>query len=124
FQNLLSQYTGTKLVEDGDLLAYDKDGDPTDLETNSLKALLLFAEKNNFSAWTAKRDARKEKSIDFEETTSWQELRKWAETGKGKVPTYAKVPNVKLDSPKLRSTLSTDWFANSVKKHYQACRSR
>ncbi|RYZ70998.1 MAG: DUF1615 family protein, partial [Proteobacteria bacterium] len=123
-QNLLSDLTSFSLTEDGDLLSYDSDGDVSDKETQSLKALLSFASTHDYSAWTAKRDARKEKSIEFEETTTWKELRAAWEKKKGKVPPYAKLPNVELTSPKLRKTRSTEWFAKSVKKHYLDCRAR
>ncbi|RZA27108.1 MAG: DUF1615 family protein [Proteobacteria bacterium] len=123
-QNMLSDLTAFSLTEDGDLLSYDSDGDVSAQETQSLKALLSFASTHDYSAWTAKRDARKEKSIEFEETTTWKELRAAWEKKKGKVPAYAKLPNVELNSPKLRKTRSTEWFAKSVKKHYLECRAR
>lgn len=124
FQNQLGAIVRIPLAEDGDLLAYSADGEPKDFETESLKALLAFAERQDYSAWVAKRDARKEKSVDFEETTSWKELRAVYEKQNGKVPPYAKIPNVLLNSPKLRKTRSTEWFAKSVLHHYHACRAR
>jgi hypothetical protein len=124
FQRLLSDLTPFSLSNDGDLLAYEKDGDVSPKETESLKALLSFASTHNYSAWTARRDARKEKSIDFEETTSWREVRTAWERKRGKLPSYASVPSVELNSPKLSKGRSTEWFARSVKKHYQDCRAR
>lgn len=124
FQKQLSFLTGIPLKEDGDLLAYEKDGEAKDFETETLKALLQFAKVQDYMAWTAKRDAAKEKTADFEETTSWKEVRSAWEKKKGSPPPYASMPNLELNSPKLRKTRSTEWFAKSVKSHYQACRGR
>jgi hypothetical protein len=124
FQSLLKDLTGRNLALDGDLLAYDEDGEPKALETETLKALLAFGEKHELSAWTIRRDVKKEKSEDFESTESWAKVREVWEARKGRKPPYARVPDVELESPKLARTLSTAWFANRVKQRYQSCRSR
>jgi len=124
FQSMLSELTQANLTLDGDILAYDDDGDPKDFETNTLKALLAFGAANDISAWTVHRDARREKEEDFEETDSWKAVREAWEKKTNKKAPYAIIPNVKLNSPKLMKTRSTEWFASSVKRHYQACRAR
>lgn len=124
FQSQLADLTGTKLDLDGDLLSYDKDAEPISFETQSLKAMLAFAATNDISTWTINRNARREKAENFEETSSWKEVRAAWEKKTGKKPSYAIMPDVKLNSPKLMKTRSTSWFAKSVKTHYQACRTR
>ncbi len=124
FQALLVDLTGMALTLDGDILAYSENGDPKNFDTQSLKALLAFGEKHDLSAWSMRRDARREKSEDFEETDSWKEVRAAWEKKTGRKAPYAQIPNVKLNSPKLSRTRSTDWFASSVKRHYQECRAR
>lgn len=122
FQEQLAELTGQALVPDGDLLAWDKDGDPRDVETQSLKALLAFGAAHGLSAWTLKGDAKKEKAEAFEETKTWRALRAaWAEKH-GREPPYARVPEVALSSPKLSKPRTTAWFAGRVKERYLACR--
>lgn len=124
FQGMIEDLTGRELALDGDLQAYEDDGEPKDIETQSLKAMLVFGEKYDVSAWTIRRDVKKEKSEDFESTQTWERVREVWEEKKGRKPPYARVPEVELNSPKLQRTLSTAWFANRVKQRYQSCRSR
>ncbi|WP_176736991.1 DUF1615 family protein [Oligoflexus tunisiensis] len=124
FQAMLSDLTGRKLALDGDLLVYDEDGEPKDIDSESLKAMLAFGEKHDVSAWTIRRDARKEKSADFEDTETWEKVREVWEAKKRRKPPYARVPDVELVSPKLARNRSTSWFANRVKQRYQSCRAR
>lgn len=124
FQAMLKDLTGRALALDGDLLAYDEDGEVKAIETETMKALLAFGEKNDLSAWTIRRDLKKEKSEEFESTDSWERVREVWQTRKGRKPPYARVPEVELVSPKLSRTLSTSWFANRVKQRYLTCRSR
>jgi hypothetical protein len=124
FQALLRDLTGHKLALDGDLLSYDEDGEAKAVETETLKALLAFGEKYDLSAWTIRRDVKKEKSQEFEDTNSWEKVREVWESKKGRKPPYAQVPEVELVSPKLARNRSTSWFANRVKQRYQSCRAR
>lgn len=124
FQAMLKDLTGRALALDGDLLAYDEDGEAKAIETETMKALLAFGEKNDLSAWTIRRDLKKEKSEEFESTDSWERVREVWQTRKGRKPAYARVPEVELVSPKLMRPLSTSWFANRVKQRYLTCRTR
>lgn len=124
FQTMLAALTGRPLVPDGDLLAWDDDGDPQDVVTHSLAALLAFGEARGLSAWSVKRDAKKEKSVDFEDTKLWKEVRAAWEEKTGQAAPYARVPDVALVSPKLSKPRTTAWFAASVKRRYDACRAK
>lgn len=124
FQEQLAAVTGRTLIPDGDLLAYADDGDRKDLETKSLQAMLVFGINHDMRAGAVQRAARKEKSDDFEDTSIWEEVRAAWKSKTGKEPPYARIPNVTLTSPKLSRDRSTAWFANNVKKRYEACRSR
>lgn len=124
FQTMLAELVGRDLVPDGDLLAWDDDGDPKDVVTNTLAAMLAFGEMRGLSAWSVKRDAKKEKSVDFEDTKVWREVRAAWEEKTGKPAPYARVPDVALRSPKLSRPRTTAWFAQSVKRRYDSCRMR
>ena len=124
FQAMLGDVTGVALVSDGDLLAWDQDGDVKDLETNTLRALRAFGAAHGLSSWTINGDAKKEKSAAFEQTKTWQAVRDAWEKKTGKPASYARIPDVALSSPKLRAPRTTAWFAASVRKRYDACRAR
>lgn len=124
FQSQLSDLTGIRLVNDGDLLSYEKDGDALDAPTKSLEAMLLFGTRHELSERQVRRAARDEKSKDFEDEAIWKAVRSSWEKKKGRPAPYASVPNVRLASPKLSADRSTQWFADSVKRRYDACRRR
>jgi len=113
FQSVLS------VVPDGDLLAYAPDGDPKDEMTSSLRAMIAFGEKRGISENEVRRAAREEKTRDFEDTAIWKAVR-----NRGTEPPYARVPQVTLESPKLSTRRSTEWFARNVKRRFEACRQR
>lgn len=123
-QTQLADLTGLPLVPDGDLLAWDDDGEAKDVETKSLQALLRFGEVHGVGERTVRRDALKEKSIDFEETATWKAVKQaWAQKH-GRAAPYARLPEVALSSPKLSRPRTTAWFAESVKRRYVECRGR
>jgi len=125
-QEQVSQLTGIALVQDGDLLAYDKQGEPLDEDSNSLKALLVFRERHapKLSARRVRKDTLEEKQLAFEETDTWSAIKRSYQEVTGKAPAYAKLPTVVIRSPKLSGDRSTAWFAQSVNKRYQRCLGR
>jgi hypothetical protein len=118
----LIRLTGKKLTLDGDFLSYGKAGEPSDDETQTMSALRSFRDRHapDLSDRQLDRDARKEKSPDFENTATYRAL-KAAAAQTGKPPAYAVLPQLVLDSPKLSRKRSTAWFAEAVDRRYQAC---
>jgi hypothetical protein len=126
-QAQVSRLTGIKLVQDGDLLAYDKQGEPVDEDSNSLKALLAFRERyaaDDLSERRVRKDALKEKEREFEETDTWEAIKRTYQQVTGEAAPYAQLPTVTIRSPKLSGDRSTAWFAQSVNKRYQKCMGR
>jgi hypothetical protein len=126
-QAQVSRLTGIKLVQDGDLLAYDKQGEPVDEDSNSLKALLAFRERyaaDDLSERRVRKDALKEKEREFEETDTWEAIKRTYQQVTGEAAPYAQLPTVTIRSPKLSGDRSTAWFAQSVNKRYQRCMGR
>lgn len=124
FQERLSDLSGQKLILDGDLLAYDREGDALDTETESLKALLRWGTLHELSESRIRRDLEQEKEEDFESSATWQALNEAWESKRKRKISYARLPQLTLESPKLSKTRSTAWFAESVKRRYLSCRSR
>lgn len=124
FQSMLSTLTGQKLALDGDLLLYDEDGDASDEESQTVKAMRQFAKTNALSDWTVRRGAGQEKEDDFEDSGIWESVRDAYTKKTGKPAPYAQMPVLTLASPKLTGKRSTEWFAKNVKRRYDACRKR
>jgi hypothetical protein len=122
-QAQLARLTGRKLALDGDFLAYGRDGEPTDQETQTLQALKLFRDlyRAKLSDHRLRDDAAKEKTLDFESSQTYRAIKSVYQEEIGSVPDYAAMPQVVLESPKLSRRLSTGWFAQSVDRRYQSC---
>jgi hypothetical protein len=126
FQLQVSQLTGLPLVLDGDLLLYDKEEKPRDEDSRTLAALLAFRTRHapQLSERQLRRDVRKEKQADFEQTETWSAVRQAYERVMGKPPEYERLPEVAIRSPKLSQDRTTAWFARSVDQRFQRCMSR
>ena len=125
-QSQLSVITGHALAPDGDLLIYEKSGEPASRDSNTLKAFLAFRERYapSISERQLRRDVRTEKTLGFEETETYRALKRvYAEVTK-KEPAYAQLPDVAVRSPKMSKERSTAWFAKSVDARYQKCLER
>ncbi|MBX5481234.1 MAG: DUF1615 family protein [Myxococcaceae bacterium] len=122
-QDALSQLTGRPLVPDGDLLAYDEDGDARDEPSNTEKALRLFTAR--YATWISdghlRADLLQEKSHGFEETDTYRALAATWLKKTGRPLPYARLPEVAIVSPKMKSKRTTKWFAQSVLRRYEAC---
>lgn len=126
-QSQVSRLTGIKLVTDGDLLAYDKQGEPVDQDSNSLKAVLAFRERyvpEDVSERRVRKDVEKEKELAFEETDTWSAIKRVYQEQTGETPNYEQLPAVTIRSPKMSGDKSTAWFAQSVNKRYKKCMDR
>ncbi len=123
-QEQVSHLTGLTLAPDGDLLLYDKHGEPRDEDSKSLQAILAFRERyvpNALSERQVRRDVRKEKEADFEGTDTYRAIKRIYEKQTGKSAPYARLPDVAIRSPKMSKERSTAWFARSVDARYQRC---
>lgn len=122
-QAQLSRLTGRPLALDGDLLGYDKNGVPKDEESESMRSVLLFAQR--FAPELSQREIRgdllAEKTLQLEETETYRAVKKVAALRLGAPAEYAILPEVSISSPKFSRTRSTAWFAQAVDRRYRAC---
>lgn len=122
-QKAVAKLSGEKLALDGDLLAYDKDGDVLS-DTTRTETLLkqIFAEHGvAVSDGQIRQDLRKEKELDFEETDTYQQVKRlYQEQVKQDLP-YAIMPEVVISGPKLSRDYNTNWFASQVNQRYTRC---
>jgi hypothetical protein len=118
FQNAVSVASGVPLVPDGALLPHEADAQgagSTELAVRSLAARLGLSESEIHDA------LERGKSADFEKTALYQRVFALAAKGGRRSPPAALVPQIELHGPKLRRTLTTDWYAHRVDGRFQRC---
>ena len=125
-QAQVSRLTGITLATDGDLQLYDKQGEPKDEDSQSLKALLVFRQRHapQLSERRVRKDVEQEKTAEFETTDTYLAVKRVYAKQTGQPPAYARLPQVTLKSMKLSGERSTAWFARSVDARYQQCLTR
>jgi hypothetical protein len=122
-QAQVSRLVGRKLVLDGDVLRYGKDGEPDDDDSQTMQAIRLFRDRyqTRLSDRRLRDDAQQEKTLAFEGTDTYRAIKAVYATRFGPPPEYATLPQVELESPKLSRKLSTAWFAQAVDRRFQSC---
>lgn len=126
FQQMINRLSDVDLSLDGDLLAYNKDGDIISTPTTTETALnQLFLQHNILlDAKDIRRDLKKEKKQKFEDTDTYIQLvNLYKEKFKKEVP-YAIMPEVVISGPKLSRDYNTNWYASKVDARYKKCVSR
>ena len=126
FQKMLNKVADIKLDLDGDLLSYDKNGDPRPAMTTTEKALMaLFTQKNILITQRQLRnDLKNEKEQSFEKTQTYAAVTKLYTAKTDQKPIYAIMPEVVISGPKLSRDYNTNWYATRVNGRYEACMQR
>jgi hypothetical protein len=124
-QEALAKLTGHPLDLDGDFLAYDREGRPLPDESASSRAVSWLAANRGWpiAARELRQDLEREKSHSFEESRTVRAIRQEA-VRRGFAAPAARLPVLRLESPKLGRHRTTAWFAQSVEKRYRACLAR
>ncbi len=122
-QAQVSNLTGIDIALDGDFLRYDKDGTPSAKESNTMRVVLVFRDRMapELSERQVRRDLRQEKTAAFDDTPTVRAIRAAWEAKHGRDAATAWMPMVELISPKMQSGRTTKWFADNVKRRYDAC---
>jgi Protein of unknown function (DUF1615) len=126
FQQVVAKLSGEKLSTDGDLLSYTKDGAIRKTVTSSEKAIRTASEKQQLglSDKDIRKDLQREKQSDFVTTRTFTALRERYSRLTKQSADFARLPDIALNSPKLKRSFSTGRFAESVNMRYQACMKR
>jgi len=118
FQSALARASGISLVPDGALVSHEgiaPGAGSTELAARSLADRLNLGED-------AIRSALEDgKSQAFERTALYQQVFALAERTAGRPLPHAVVPSIKLKGPKIRSTLTTEWYAHRVDERFKGC---
>lgn len=121
-QHQLSTLIGYKLALDGDLLRYLANGAVDSEESETEKAILAFAKrfKPSLDKFTIHNDLYLEKSSDFEYTKTYLAIKQAYAVSYG-TPPYARLPEVEIKGPKIKSKFTTALYAKAVNAKYQRC---
>jgi len=119
FQAAVSQLSGIPLALDGDLIIPgSRKAGQTELAVRTLKSRLDMNDDEI-------RDAlEQENSLGFEQTELYEKVFALAERQENQPIPYARLPGIKLESPKITRNLTTAWFAKRVDDRWQQCMAR
>jgi hypothetical protein len=107
------------------LLSYDAHGEAREEESDSLRALLAFAQGTpGLAAADVRRDVRLEKEASFEGSPTYRAVSQAYRARFGAALPPAEVPDLELSSPKLKGRYSTARYARAVNAHFRACLER
>lgn len=122
-QKVINKLAKTELDLDGDLLLYNKDGDPRLQKSSTEEALLQYFSTipTAPTASQIRKDLKLEKQKTFEETETYLFLMKRYKDKMGKDAPYAIMPKVVISGPKLSQDYNTNWFAERVNGRYTQC---
>ena len=123
FQHIISTLTKQKLALDGDLLLYDRKGQPLSTPSGTEKALRSLNGRAALGLSDAKirDDLTQEKAADFGTTQTYIAVKNLYLRKFAKPAPYAELPGIDLSSPKLSHKMTTASYAASVDKRYANC---
>jgi hypothetical protein len=122
FQFALGQLLGRDVPRDGDLLIY-RSGAVSGVQSQTERAIVDLSDRYGLglAAGQVRRDLLKEKTYRFSETPTAVAVRGLYRSVNGRAAPYAMVPDIKLRSPKLSRSMSTERFARAVYRRYEKC---
>jgi hypothetical protein len=123
FQQVVGKLAGVTLALDGDLLSYSRPGNAKDTVTNSERAIRAAAAalKLGLTDRDIRADLLKEKHAAFATTATFLKLRDAYTQANGKAPPFAILPEITLESVKIKRQFTTAIFAERVNARYQRC---
>jgi hypothetical protein len=120
FQQALVEATGVRLDLDGDLLLLE-DGAPSKQQGSTERAARVLGPRIGLDDAQIRRDLERGAKPDFAKTRLYERVFQHAEARAGRNLPRAVMPQIPLQSAKLRRKLTTQWFATRVETRYRAC---
>lgn len=120
FQQALSRVSGVPLVADGDLLR----GDEPQALSATERAARVFAAREGLSDAAVRRDLSLGREGEFAKTALYRAVFEQADELQGAAVARAAIPKIRLQSPKITRSLTTEWFARRVQTRYEDCMRR
>ncbi len=121
-QKIVAELSGTNLQLDGDLLVYEN-GAARVKPSSSELAVRAVAKRHGLGLddQRIRLDLLEEKSAKLAENRTYRRLRELYRKLKATEPPLAIIPEIELNSPKIKRRMTTAIFATQVDKKYQAC---
>ncbi|MDX1668623.1 MAG: DUF1615 family protein, partial [Limnobacter sp.] len=120
FQQAINQLTESKLTLDGDLLRYRGDK-PSLYTSNTEKQLQTMGAMLRLSDQEIRQDLLLEKTLEFSTTRVYKRVFELAQAQTDRTLPRALIPQIRLQSPKFTSKLTTSWFAKKVDLRFNDC---
>ncbi|MEO6363046.1 MAG: DUF1615 domain-containing protein [Caldimonas sp.] len=121
FQSAVSALAGVALDLDGDLVVPGGDAarpGSTEAAVRSLRPRLVMSDSD------VRRALEQEGRPSFEQTRLWSRVFELADAAARRPVPRAVLPRIRLHSPKITRSLTTEWFARRVDERYQRCRGK
>jgi hypothetical protein len=118
FQNAVSIAAGIPLVADGALLPHDSDANNPGATEHALRTLAASLRMSAGAIHAALTEGR---TKAFESAALYQRVFALAGQKSGRQPPRAMVPTIKLGGPKIKRSLTTDWYAHRVDDRFKRC---
>lgn len=123
FQNAVAVATGIPLDLDGDLVRHGKQAggsspSATEAAVRTMGPTLGMTGEDIGGA------LRKSHRHDFEASSLYRRVYEIADARNGRALPHATLPRIRLESPKITRTLTTEWFATRVDRRWRNCMAR
>ena len=119
FQQAVTRVSGIDFPWDGDLVAYgSRKTGATESAVRAMAWQLEMDEKQ------IHRDLLKGRGAEFDKTRLWQRTFELADRLERAPMPRARLPSIRLQSPKITRKLTTSWFAKRVDSRYRRCMAR
>jgi hypothetical protein len=119
FQQAVTRVSGIDFPWDGDLVIHgSRKVGATEGAVRAMAWQLEMDEKQ------IRRELLKGRGADFDRTQLWQRTFELADRLERDPLPRARLPSIRLDSPKITRKLTTSWFAKRVDSRYRRCMAR
>ena len=96
----------------------------SDVPSRTEAAVSTLSQELGMDAADIHRALRKSRTLDFEDTDLYRQVYQLAEGAAGHALPRARLPQIRLKSPKITRRLTTAWFADRVNTRYRRCLAR
>ncbi|MEP7085526.1 MAG: DUF1615 family protein, partial [Betaproteobacteria bacterium] len=121
FQSAVSALAGVALDLDGDLVA--PGGDPAKPGSTEA-AVRSLGPRLGLGDGEIRLALEQEGRPSLEQTRLWSRIFELADAVARRPVPRAMLPRIRLHSPKITRSLTTEWFARRVDERYQRCRAK
>lgn len=118
FQSALSIASGIPLIADGALLPHDSDASNPGATERALRTLAASLKMSDGTIHAALAEG---KTKAFESAALYRRVFALATQKSGQQLPRAMVPRIKLGGPKIKRSLTTDWYAHRVDDRFKRC---